>query len=407
MARPDWLEMDYNECIAALEHPPEAASVLDLTMVLGRALRLRPDADGLSECMPHVVRLAEQADDEIEFMRLYEHLHPFWDDVPEETRRRIEDALESFAIQRIYLSVSDLSILKVILSVDPEFLRRILSKCRHSWFRCHRCTYTDPKTGERITERVPGIPRAGNEELYDFIAGTGIRMDAKQRRSIRDVMNLPYLRGIGVRLGDLPPETMSHHGTVVRETCLAKEDLVPRCLKVDREKIGEGNRKGQKTPDFLVRGDGARPDMVIEVYSGTDGDLDERVRRALHHGDEKEEGRGYWTRAHVIGGDAVRVAALAVDDMTAEGLTGEMLGEYLGGMVRPDTRMDLLLVVFRDVLTHRVSGFVAPLGDVGVPDVFSENVTVFSLALDGQGRPAGVTERRSCVGEPSCRRGSS
>lgn len=407
MARPDWLEMDYNECIAALEHPPEDSSVLDLTMVLGRALRLRPDAEGRSECMPHAVRLTEHANGEIEFMRLYEHLHPFWEHVPEETRRRIEDALEYFAIQRIYMSVGDLDILKLILSEDPEFLRRILKKCKHSWFRYHRCTRQNPRTGGTITEWVPGIPRAGNEELYDFIAGTGIRMDAKQRRSMDDVIDLPYLRGIGVGFGDLPPETRSHHGTAVRETCLTREGLVPLCLKADWEKIREGNGKGQKTPDFLIRGDGARPDMVIEVYSGTDGDLDERVRRALRHGDEKEEGRDHWTRAHGIGGDAVRVAALAVDDMTAEGLTGEMLGEHLSGTVRPDTRMDLLLVVFRDVLTHRVSGFVAPLKDAGVPDVFSENVTVFSLVSEGQGRPAGVTERRSCVVEPSCRRGSS
>lgn len=336
----DDLFPDYKSCQKVLvDYESGECNRLHAMVAMRYAIKHQTGDDQLDNCKRLVKGWLNSCLCTSELMHLHEIVNMLGRD--EELCSALECQYECHIRFNLKYSVDNRDILKDLLERNPDMLSRILKDCPRTWFYDH--SVLDVGFGSSKRRTVSGITRAGNESLVDFIEDVlGIELSPKQKVSMDDVFAVgPVLDGFG-EYKELSKEAKSHLGLVYNVTCNRKEGYIQSCFSVELTKIPTKNKKGCKTPDFMIRGDSDRPDVLIEVYSGTKGNLLDRCKSALNHGDSKEVGKRYFISQYELDDDTIRVAALVVDDCQIP--EKSVIENHLSNIDVSKTAMDYLLI---------------------------------------------------------------
>lgn len=269
----------------------------------------------------------------------------------------------------MYYSGYDSTILGFLLDNDSELLLDILYKCKKSWFFEHYIEWKD-EFGVIQKKRVPGFERYKSEEFAVFLESKlGIKLKPKQKITIDNVFESSYYEADGIKYSEISQEAKSHRGYVSHNVCNTKEEYLRVCFRHDLEKIPKTNKRGQKTPDFLLKiVDEDIPDITIEVYSTTNGNIRNRIKETLKHGDSKELGKRYFEKQYHLDDSRIKCAALVVDDLDFKYFMSDELIKDIKAM---DTQMDFLLIYNCDVCNQHRRLYVVNITGNDVPDVFN------------------------------------
>ena len=231
-----------------------------------------------------------------------------------------------------------------------------------------------------IANLVDQCPRNRLEFIYlfDFITEElGDVFSDKQKVGMSDVfLASDYMSFKGaISFSDLPATTKVHIGRIHNYTNCSKERYVELCFDDELDKIPTSNKKDHKTPDYLSRKDDDHPDIAIEVYGTTQGELYQRCEGAVRHGDEKLIGWSEFTRQYCVDDDALKIAALVVDDYLLDNVDDNFLRRHISRIKVDGSQMDFLLIVFKDVASvSEIRAVIIALGDKEVPYNISERV---------------------------------
>ena len=291
-------------------------------------------------------------------------LSDHWDSVPQQLHDDIENILSRMIRELIYQSVSDLSLLSTTMRSNREMLERIVKSCPKEWFSTH--------TVKETNERVPGIYRAGNEELFDFIGNVrGIKWKTRQTVTIEDVLDIN---------NNSNPRARSHRGYAVNIICNSREKFVPRHFAYGVEKIEIDRVKGHKTPDWVVRDSSNNSLCTVECYAGSDGSLKNGVREAIRHGDSKEIGRKYYGEMLGLSDSTLRIAAYVYSVPIKANCDIQLLEEMVRCIIPMKTSMDGLLLIIASESTYETTAVYFDISHRDAGFLFDSNVVIYSTA---------------------------
>ena len=352
---------------------------LEAIMALQQAIRIVDDVPNelaYRECLQFSSRIIRDVGNYTELQNIHSALIGHFEDVPEVydiiSRLFIETVKECFRKSEDALIAP-----KYLLENDRQLLSRSIRECKKSWFKEHKIKETT-KDGTSRFVKIRGVSRAGHEELFDFITEElGDVFSDKQKVGMSDVfLASDYMSFRGaISFSDLSATTKVHIGRIHNYTNCSKERYVELCFDDELEKIPISNKKDHKTLDYLSRKDDDHPDIVIEVYGTTQGEFYQRCERAVRHGDEKLIGWSEFTRQYCVDDDALKIAALVVDDYFLDDVDNDFLRRHISRIKIDGSQMDFLLIVFKDVASvSEIRAAIIALGDKEVPYNISERV---------------------------------
>lgn len=376
----DWSKASLDECLDVMRvyNNEGRAERLEAIMTLQRAMSIInniPNELAYEECIQFSSRIIGDIRDYIEFQNLHFGLKGHFENVPD-----VYSTISNFFIlvvkESFRKSEDALIAPKYLLENDRQLLSRSIKECRKSWFKEHKIKTT--KDGISRFVKVRGVSRAGHEELFDFITEElGDVFSDKQKVGMSDVfLASDYMSFKGaISFSDLPATTKVHIGRIHNYTNCSKERYVELCFDDELDKIPTSNKKDHKTPDYLSRKDDDHPDIAIEVYGTTQGELYQRCEGAVRHGDEKLIGWSEFTRQYCVDDDALKIAALVVDDYLLDNVDDNFLRRHISRIKVDGSQMDFLLIVFKDVASvSEIRAVIIALGDKEVPYNISERV---------------------------------
>lgn len=310
---------------------------IERIMEVRRSLLSDDGPRSMRELYSECIQIMREGMDSIQTMRVHDAIELFPEPERTELFCAIEYIMRAHIRDNLISSTDDRDILKYLLKHNEPMFGRIIHECKEEWFADH--SYKDHRNGKTI--KVPGIQRAGNEGLFDFIVKElGLNLMPKQKKSMMDVFSAHDCRKTLVRYSELSPESRSHHGLMNFLICNDLETKVRSCFKIRLNKIPERNRKGHKSPDYLCSSSDVL--ATVEVYSGVKREtLFERTKEAISHGQSKIAGEQYISELE--GTSPYRIATLVVEDKSLDQMFGE---DGIRKLQRQRKRMDALLIHF-------------------------------------------------------------